>query len=216
MTQYAAFLDAGFLKGQGARRLGVSVRDLQIRPDACVQWAKAVARDRGGGLLRVYWYDGAFDPKDPRHSSQRQYFDVIRLCPGIQMRLGHLQEVTPGWQHQIKKAIETCGWDLAEFETHFQFRPKLEQKGVDTLIVLDIVRMAQRSIYDAATLVSGDRDIAQAVSVAQDEGKHLIVAHPGGGGVATELRFIADEVLVITDDDLRAMLEPKSTGTASP
>jgi len=99
---------------------------------------------------------------------------------------------------------------------HFQFQPKLEQKGVDTLIVLDVVRMAQRGTYDAAILESGDRDIAQAVGVAQDEGKHLVIARPGGGGVATELRPVADEVLVIADDDLHAMLEPKPKITATP
>ncbi len=102
MIQYVAFIDAGFLKGQGAKRLHVTIRDLQIRPQACVDWARAVAKERGGNLLRIYWYDGEFDPKDARHASQRQYFDVIRLCPGIQMRLGHLQEITPGWQYQVK------------------------------------------------------------------------------------------------------------------
>ncbi len=115
----------------------------------------------------------------------------------------------PSWQYAVKKALENCGVDLAEFEKHFQFRPVMEQKGVDTLIVLDLVRLAQRRAYDTAFLIAGDRDLAEAVRVAQEEGRRVVLLHPSGGGVATELRHLADEVRSLDETDLKLMLRVK-------
>lgn len=105
--------------------------------------------------------------------------------------------------------MAACGISLAQFEQHFSFRPQRQQKGVDTLIVLDLVRLAQRRVYDCAVLIAGDRDLAEAVRVTQDEGRRVIVAHPAGSGVATELRQLADEVIAISIPDLQTMLTVK-------
>ncbi len=209
MPQAIALVDAGFLKAEGARTLHVKTQ--QVAPDAqgCVIYLKSLAAGEGSTLLRAYWYDGAFESGDPRFQSQRSYLDAISSCPGIQIRLGHIRENTPTWQHAVKKAIANCGVTLADFEKHFQFRPALEQKGVDTLIVLDLVRLAQRRVYDIAFLIAGDRDLAEAVRVAQDEGRRVILLHPIGGGVATELRHLADEVRPLDEPTLRTMLNIK-------
>jgi uncharacterized LabA/DUF88 family protein len=60
---------------------------------------------------------------------------------------------------------------LAQFEEHFQFRSELGQKGVDTRITLDLVRLAQHDVYETAILIAGDRGLAEPVRAAQDEGK---------------------------------------------
>jgi uncharacterized LabA/DUF88 family protein len=167
---------------------------------------KDFAEHEGCSLLRVYWYDGAFAPGTNAFGSQKRYLDAIASTPGVQLRLGHIKQYTPGWHEAVRAAIRECGWELAEFERHFDFRPAYEQKGVDTLIVLDIVRLAQRQAYDTGVLVAGDRDLAEAVRVAQDEGRRIILAHPAGGGVSTELRQLADEVHALDQDQLRQML----------
>ncbi|MGH8906868.1 MAG: NYN domain-containing protein [Egibacteraceae bacterium] len=51
------------------------------------------------------------------------------------------------------------------------FYPGRQQKGVDTLVTLDLVRLAQRNAYDTAILIAGDRDLAEAIRTAQDSGK---------------------------------------------
>lgn len=158
----------------------------------------------------MYWYDGAFAPGDPRHASQRKFFDAIEQTPGVQLRLGHIQELTPKWQYPIKAALKACGVSLATFEEHFQFRPEMGQKGVDTRVTLDLVRLAQQDAYDTAILVAGDRDLAEPVRAAQDEGKKVVVAAPSGGGLARELRFLADAVITINKSDLRAMFKVSS------
>lgn len=203
----AAFIDVGFLTAEGARTLKVPRRSVKPNAQGCVDWIRArCAEDAGSRLLRVYWYDGAFDPRDHRYESQRSYFDAIAFTPGIQLRLGHLQEVRPRWQHALEKALEACGVDEEEFGRHFSMRPELRQKGVDTRLTLDLVRLAQRRVYDTALLVAGDRDLAEPVRVAQDEGALVTLAAPARAGIAGELRQLVDLHLELDTEDLRAML----------
>lgn len=196
-----AFVDFGFLKAGAAKRLKTPTRDLRPRPDVVVEWID----DLGYDFLRAYWYDGAYDSRHPRHKAQRAYFERIAGTPGIQVRLGHLQESTPKWQYPVRAALKKCGVDLADFERHFEFKPQLSQKGVDTRITLDMVRLAQRRAFDVGLLVGGDRDLAEPLRVAQDEGRRMFVAIPRGAGVAAELRQLADEVIVLDDDVLNDM-----------
>lgn len=215
---YAGFIDAGFLKSEGRKALGLPASaQVSVSAEAVVAWLRVHIHDvrptpitSAHSFLRAYWYDGAFDPRDGRYASQRRFFDAIAATPGVHVRLGHLQQRTPRWQHAIKKALEACGVDPAEFARHYEFRPELFQKGVDTLIVLDLVRLADRRAYDLGVLVSGDRDIAEGVRVAQDAGRRIILAHPAGAGIATELRQLVDAILLIPAEHLRAMVS--STG----
>lgn len=189
------FLDAGFLIHEGGRLLKWERGSVQPNAEGCVDAFRRLAATRGFDLLRLYWYDGAFDPGDARAATQRVYHDAISATPGVQIRLGHLQERAPTWQHALRRAITECGWELIELEKRFAFRPQVEQKGVDTLLALDMVRLAQRRAYDMALLFSGDRDLAEAVRDSQDEGRRILLVHPANAGVATELRHLADEII---------------------
>jgi uncharacterized protein (TIGR00288 family) len=50
------------------------------------------------------------------------------------------------------------------------------EKGIDVYIAVDMIQMAYENRYDIAILISGDGDLAQAVSVAKNRGKHVINA----------------------------------------
>jgi len=207
----AAFIDVGFLKAEGARALGQRRNLVQLDAEACVTWVRSLLPFGDDyRLLRVYWYDGAFDALDDRHESQRRYFDAIASVPGIQLRLGHLQEIRPRWQHALQQALARCEVDQEEFEKHFSLRSEVRQKGVDTLLTLDLVRLAQRGVYDTAVLVAGDRDLAEPVRVAQDEGRTVLLYVPEGAGVATELRQLADDVSKISKTELAETLRVRS------
>lgn len=49
---------------------------------------------------------------------------------------------------------------VTDFAKHWTFYPECEQKGVDTLIALDLVRLAGRSVCSTALLTAGDRDLS--------------------------------------------------------
>lgn len=62
------------------------------------------------------------------------------------------------------------------------------EKGVDTLIVTDLIRLGQQGTYDAAILVSSDADMIPAVKYMQTSGKKIVQAGfpPFGVDLATE------------------------------
>ena len=85
-----------------------------------------------------------------------------------------------------------------------------QQKGVDTLIALDMVRLASRSAYMTAILIAGDRDLAEAIRTAQDYGARVVIATPNRQSVARQVVQLADEVIDIAEDDLKLMLPIRS------
>ena len=201
MDRLVGFVDFGFLKAGAAKPLKVKAHDLRPNPEAVVAWMQKLEYD----FLRAYWYDGAYDSRHAKHKPQRGYFERIAKVPGIQLRLGHLQETTPKWQYPVQAALKKCGVDLAEFQQHFEFKPQLSQKGVDTRITLDMVRLAQRGAYDVGVLIGGDRDLAEPLRLAQDEGRRMLVALPEGAGIAAELKQLADSVIVLSPAVLKPM-----------
>ncbi len=212
MAQFAAFIDYGFLDAAGATALSVKKRAIKPNARGCIEWLRSIGEQLPAKptFLRAYWYDAAFDPADPRYPGQRRYFDAIGSTPGISLRLGHLRERPPPWHYPLKKTLERFDVDIEEFEKHFPFRPEMSQKGVDTLITLDMVRLAQRRAYDIGILIAGDRDLAEPVRAAQDEGRRIILAVPHQAGVAPELRQLADDVLTLDDAALGCLLSVNS------
>lgn len=74
--------------------------------------------------------------------------------------------------------------------------------------MLDLVRLAERGVSDVAALVAGDRDFAEAVRVAQEAGRTVVLAVPPGAGMAKELRQLADLVVVLPPEWISQMLVP--------
>lgn len=62
------------------------------------------------------------------------------------------------------------------------------EKGIDTLLVTDLIRLAHTNSYDAAVLVTSDADMVPAVTFLQQTGKKVIQAGfpPKGVDLATE------------------------------
>ncbi len=213
---FAVMVDAGFLKAEGAKAIKVPRDSLTFDGEACVEWFNGFSHESRFAklapifatreFLRIYWYDGAFDPSDVRYATQRAVFDGLALVPGLYLRLGHVQTRRPRWEHAVQKAVQACGVKLVDFEKHFQFRPELEQKGVDALITLDLVQLSRDRAMEAVLLVSGDRDLAEAVRVAQGVGCKVVVAHPPNAGVAVALRQLADARVQFSLADLHKML----------
>jgi uncharacterized LabA/DUF88 family protein len=217
MGVYAVFVDAAYLERSGYRTLRITSQRLLLDPRAVVRWAHRLGRGRGSGerLLRTYWYDGAFEPTHRDYRGQRQYFDAVQDVPGVVLRLGYVVERTPAWQTPVRRALRSCGVALADFERHFRFQPERAQKGVDALLTLDLLHLAQRRAYDWAVVVAGDRDFEQVVLTAQGEGRRILVAVPTTKDLAPQLRRAADEVVVIDSHALAAFFAPSSAADAA-
>jgi len=203
----AGFIDVGFVRAAVADACALEPSRVRLDAAGLVRQVSAVADAWQGITLRTYWYDGQFPAGDPRHVTQRKYLDAVGATAGIQLRLGHVYSRVPAWHEQLRRALDACGVDQGQFAKHFDLskHAELTQKGVDTLLVLDLVRLGRRGAYDIAVLFSGDRDIVEAVREAQSEGRRVILLSPGPDAVSRELRELADDVVVLDAAQLRAL-----------
>ena len=218
---YAGFIDASFLRAEGAKSIGQSPKGVRPDAQAVVSWFRYLTHQESLDqmFLRAYWYDSAFDPSHPSYGGQRTFFDAIALTPGLQLRLGHIAEGASPLEQPIRRALDATAAGLglesqvllAEFDRHWTFRPNRQQKGVDTLIALDMVRLAGRSVCETMVLVAGDRDFAEVVRASQDFGTRVLVATPKRTSVSREVAQLADEVIDISEDEIRRMLTPRPT-----
>jgi len=174
-TTVMAFIDAGYLIAAARKVRKVDGR-LLIDGDKLWFWAHHtwVAR-QGSRLIRAYVYDAAFPAEHPGFAQQRLYFDDLASQTMIRLRLGHLTERGAGTG-----------------------RSRVEQKGVDTLMVLDLVRMAQQKAFDAALIVAGDRDFAEALRViADDYSRRVVLMGVEGSEPHKELVHVSDDYGVL-------------------
>lgn len=83
-----------------------------------------------------------------------------------------------------------------------------EQKGVDSLIVTDMINMARNRAMTDAVLLSGDEDIRVGVQQAQEFGVrvHLLGIKPSRGSQSLFLLQEADTTHEWVDDNIRSFL----------
>ena len=212
MGTYAGFVDAYYLKAEGARSIGKKAtdKDVDLNAQYVVDWLRGLSQTQlhGARFLRAYWYEGAYDKSDDRSKKQSEYHDAIAYTPGIRLRLGQLVKRRSRLEEPIRDALRATVGSLeipedqffTEFDKHWTFSPDLQQKGVDTLITLDMVRLASRSVFDAAVLISGDADLAEVIRTVQDYGARVLIATPNRGSVGGEVKKVADGIIDLQKD----------------
>lgn len=82
------------------------------------------------------------------------------------------------------------------------------QKGVDSLIVTDLIELARNGAISDAVLLSGDEDVRIGVQIAQAHGVrvHLLGIEPADGNQSRALRREADTSAVLSAHDIRPLL----------
>ncbi len=86
-----------------------------------------------------------------------------------------------------------------------------QQKGVDSLIVTDLIELARNHAISDAVLLSGDEDLRIGVQIAQSFGVrvHLIGIQPSRGNQSRLLRQEADTTGEWSKDDIEQILSVK-------
>jgi uncharacterized LabA/DUF88 family protein len=92
-----------------------------------------------------------------------------------------------------------------------------QQKGVDSLIVTDLVELARNGSISDAILISGDEDIRIGIQIAQSFGVrvHLVGIHPARGSQSRTLRWEADTKFEWSASDARSFLRLAGHASAS-
>jgi uncharacterized LabA/DUF88 family protein len=83
-----------------------------------------------------------------------------------------------------------------------------QQKGVDSLIVTDLIELARNAGLSDAVVLSGDEDVRVGVQVAQTYGVrvHLLGIHPASGSQSRALRNEADTITEWNRTDIASFL----------
>ena len=214
--RYVGFADSAYLRAEGANILNTRPGNIRIRGEGVVECARRIAADEGGISLRTYWYDAAF-PREHRYAvNQRKFFTALHQIPGMQLRLGHIVEKPPWFQQGISDALRRTAGDfdvdanemMDVFESYWSFRPDRKQKGVTTLMAVDLVRFACSRSADTAIIMAGDRSLTEPLRVAQNMGMRVILAAPDPEYVGRELRELADRIVRVEHDELFEEREP--------
>jgi hypothetical protein len=177
--QFAILLDGAFV----TRKLKGSLERFPTADDIEASCARirAHALLRELSLLRIYFYNAPpaigylINPLDgteldlsttaPAARFARLH-DTLELKPDFALRLGEC--VAQGWH--LKPRVQA---ELRKSQRHLRpddFAPKIEQKGVDLRIGLDIARLALCRLVRAIVVVTGDSDFVPALKFARREG----------------------------------------------
>lgn len=127
-------------------------------------------------LLRTYYYhcapyQSAVPTQEERDRKAKfdRFHHALRTIPRYEVRLGKLEY----------RGIDADG------------RPRFEQKRVDILLGVDLVRLAAKGHISDAILLAGDSDFLPAVEAAKAEGVLFRLYH--GHNPHDDLRLSADE-----------------------
>jgi len=160
--QCALFIDAGYLFAAA----GQLILHTSYRPYIDCDYAgligsliELVQQHANLPLLRVYWYDAAYNAVPTP-----EQLDISAL-PFVKLRLGRL----------------VAG----------------RQKGVDSLIVRDMMTLSRERAIIRAYLLGGDEDVREGVLSAQDVGASVVLLGIPGGNQALTLIREADHHWVL-------------------
>ena len=102
-------------------------------------------------LFRAYYYNVLQDPSQraDAYREQQEFFSALRETPYLEVRLGGTK---------LSQGVPV-------------------EKGIDVMLVTDLLRFAWSDRYDVALLVSGDADFAYALQAIKNMGKYVEVAY---------------------------------------
>ena len=153
----AIFIDAGYLDNVLREEFNHVKVDYQKLGQALLD-----AVNPRPNLLRVYYYhcepyqgSPPTNEERTRLANAQKFFYSLKSKPFFEVRLGRLA-------HRGYRADGT---------------PVLEQKRVDILMAVDIVRLSLRRAITHAILITGDSDFIPAIQIARDEGIQVSLAH---------------------------------------
>jgi len=133
-------------------------------------------------LFRAYYYNVLQDPtqRADAHRDQQDFLGALRETPYLEVRLGGMK---------LAQGVPV-------------------EKGIDVMIVTDLLNLAWEDLYDVAVLVSGDSDFAYALQAVKNLGKYVEVAY-FESNVSKDILDVADNKHLIDKNFLKGLWSHK-------
>ena len=135
-------------------------------------YKKCINDDTDTKLIMAYYYAGIPDPRvdNDGYKKQKKFLNAISSIPYVKVKTGYV----------LRNKI--TGQNM--------------EKGVDTMIAVDMVFKAMKDDYDIAILVSADGDFQYSIDIVQEVGKEVYCCTPSGVHIAA-LKEIADKCITV-------------------
>jgi len=136
----------------------------------------------GRYLVRPYLYQGIDDDPE-RQDRDEKFFNTLRDF-GFEVRTRPMKRMENG---------------------------RVQEKGTDVELAIDMIQFGFRDHYDTAVLVSGDQDFTRVVEVVKEIGKRIEIA-AFASSISAEFRRKADRFIdlsTITEDLKLSNFEPR-------
>lgn len=158
---------------------------------------KRVSNDAEYCGTHVY---ASINPKSPMDRKLNSFLQQMDMFPGYKVIVKERKPAKPIKcpNEGCRKSIENCphcGKELI----------RTVEKGIDTLIAIDLFHFALDNVYDTAILVSGDEDFVPAIDYIQRRANHII--HAGFKGQSFAIRKACWDHIYL-DDIMPELLAP--------
>lgn len=151
----------------------------------------------GRKLINTYYYNAPLNQSDKDKESykdQQRFFNSLKFVPDLVFVKGRLEKRTV--------RVEQKGIGKLFIRQNVTF---YVEKGVDVNIAVDMLKLAFRSEYDTAILVSGDGDFASVVTEVRNLGKKVECAYVSKRK-CYHLKQVSDRFITLTKDNLDSCL----------
>ncbi|MGA7562047.1 MAG: NYN domain-containing protein [Desulfobaccales bacterium] len=169
MDKIGIFIDGGHISKLSKKHFGTISIDF-------AKLANWIAD--GKEILRVYYYDcPPYQSKPPTPderlllSKKQKYFYNLNRLDRFEVREGKLE---------CRGRDNLC-------------KPIFEQKRIDILLAVDLIKLAFKKAISCAAILTGDSDYIPAIQVAKDEGVSIKLIHGPKKTYHDQLYDIADE-----------------------
>lgn len=192
MQKVAIMVDGGFF----VKRLYSELGYLEADPAAkflmkyCLSHLKSKGKnEESKTLYRIFYYDclpsgkKVFNPitrktvdlsKTELYSWMHNFINTLRSQRKVALRLGKLSDAHAGYYLSVDTTKKLIQGRIEELEEkHLQL--KVEQKGVDMKLGIDVASLVLKKQVDQIILISGDSDFVPAAKLARREGVDFVL-----------------------------------------
>jgi uncharacterized LabA/DUF88 family protein len=157
-------------------------------------------------IKKVFFYDAmkSFRIEPAQYSEQQRFHEKLRKeIPILSLNTRKLRY--PNIDKRIEQAREAaafcdkCNPKVEMFLKEAGLRKLSKEKGVDVMLVVDMVRGAFQDKFETAILLTGDADFIPAVEFVQFLKKEVVNVHCYAGS-SSDLRNNCDSHMLLTAD----------------